>query len=405
MSVLLTARGLPVTTTAPELALAIHACEEQVLDYGSQAAALFEALPLDPTCGLAQGYAAVLHLFRLTREGQVRARKAARLALKYAGETPRESALIAAIAAWARDDLPGAIVALDRWTRIDPTDLFAVKLLQHLLFAGGRAGDMLTAISRSAAALPREPRVLGMLAFAQDQTGGHREAERTARMAVEIAPDPWAHHALAHALDAQGRDAEGRAWMRAHADAWAGCTSFLYTHNWWHAALFHLALDDHDGAMALYRERVWAMRKDYAQDQINAISLLARLELAGVEVGDTWADVAVWIAPRRTDAVDGFLDLHYAYALARAGDDDGVSDLIGARRERETTCPTRRIARIAVEGVAAFGAGDKATAASKLGSVATRLALLGGSTVQRRLFGAMLADAQRACSSPVDLAA
>lgn len=405
MIALLTPRGLPVSTGSAALALAVHDFEEQVLDYGARAAALLDALPLDPACGLAQAYAAALHLFRLTRDGQERARPLAKAAGGLRATTPRERALIAAIARWAIDDIAGAIALLDDWTATEPTDLFAAKLLQHLLFSTGRTRDMLESIGRAAAAAPGEPRVLGMLAFAQDQTGNHGQAERTARAAVAIAPDPWAHHALAHALDAQGRDAEGCAWMRAHADAWANCTSFLYTHNWWHAALFHLALGDHDGALALYHERVWAVRKDYVQDQINAVSLLARLELAGVDVGERWADIAAWVGPRRNDAVDGFLDLHYAYALARAGDRDGVGDLIGARRGCESGCPTRRVARIAVEGVAAYAAGDKAGAASKLGAVAAKLGALGGSTVQRRLFMGMLADARGEAPAALGLAA
>ena len=65
----------------------------------------------------------------------------------------------------------------------------------------------------------------------------------------------------------------------------------MYTHNWWHLALFLIDLDRGDEALALYDARVGRV-EGFSEDQINAVSLLARLELRGVDVGDRWADVA-----------------------------------------------------------------------------------------------------------------
>ncbi|MYL99877.1 tetratricopeptide repeat protein [Novosphingobium sp. FGD1] len=396
MTVVLTPRGLPVTTCSAALADALHCFEEEVLDYGSQAAALFDALPLDPECALATSYAAALHLFRGTRDGHDRASPLAANALNLAAGSVRETQLTVAIERWAAGDVASATAILAAWVSQEPTDLFAGKLLQHLLFSTGNVAAMLESMTPIAAAVPREPRVLGMLAFALDQTGLTREAEGAARAALEIAPDPWAHHALAHVLDAERRYEEGQAWMRAHSGAWANCTSFLYTHNWWHAALFHLALGDTEGALALYHDRIWAVRKDYVQDQVNAVSLLARLELAGVDVDDRWEDVATYIRPRRADALDGFLDLHYAYALARSGDRQAVDELLAALAHAAASGQrSRRIALDAADGLASFAFGDHVRASQRLGAVAKDLHLLGGSTVQRRLFGTIL-DCARA---------
>ena len=98
----------------------------------------------------------------------------------------------------------------------------------------------------------------------------------------------------------------------------------MYTHNWWHAALFRLDMDDAAASLALFDTRVWGVRKTYVQDQVNAVSLLSRLELRGVDVGDRWTDVAAHVLPRIHDRQNAFLDLHYLYALARAGEIDAV---------------------------------------------------------------------------------
>lgn len=74
----------------------------------------------------------------------------------------------------------------------------------------------------------------------------------------------------------------------------------MVTHNWWHTALFALALGDTATVLRMYDERVWGVEKSYSQDQINAISLLARLELVGVDVGQRWQDLGRYLAPRPT---------------------------------------------------------------------------------------------------------
>src|ERR1700755_3349121 len=64
--------------------------------------------------------------------------------------------------------------------------------------------------------------------------------------------DPWAHHAVAHCLEARGRLTDGVAFLQSMSDTWESCNSFMYTHNWWHLALFLIDLDRGDEALALY---------------------------------------------------------------------------------------------------------------------------------------------------------
>lgn len=396
---------IAITGRVPGAIARVRGFEQAVLRYHRDAALIVDAPAMDPACPLAHAYAALVQILRHSREGLARAAPL----IAHARTLPasrREALLIAAIGAWQAEDLPAARAPLDRLVTALPEDLFAAKLLQLLFFAEGDAASMRAVIERVLPAHADSAAAHGMHAFALDQTDQPRAAERAARHALALGPDPWAHHALAHVMDRQGRHAEGRDWMHAYALDWAGCSSFLYTHAWWHAALFHLALGDHDGALELYRTRVWTMRKDYAQDQINAISLLARLELAGVDVGDRWAEIAGHIAPRAGDAVDGFLDLHYAYALARAGDDQGVAALLSQACAGDVAGAPhwRRIMPAAAGGLVAFARGRHDEAWRLLAPVQPSLRLLGGSTVQRDLFRRVMLAA-RAGVGAAELAA
>lgn len=392
-----TPRGLAISTRSDAAVAAIHRFEETVLDYGCDGAAILEAVAADPDCAVASALAATAQLFKSTRDGVEAARPLVAAALAGRADTGSEAMLIRAVAAWADGDLESARDHLRNLVGAYPRHLFAAKLLHYLQLAIGDVTGMLRTANAIIVHHPRDARAHAMHAFALDQNGRHEAAERAAHRALAIAPDPWAHHAVAHAMDATHRFAEGRRWMYANADSWSRCSSFLFTHNWWHAALFHIATGDHDGALGLFDQHVWTRRRDYAQDQINAISLLARLELAGVGVGDRWEDIVARVTPRSTDAVDTFLDVHYAYALARAGDDSAIGNLLAAldAAALDSWSPRRLATASAAAGIAAAARGRPADAARLLGAAEPHFHSIGGSSVQRQLLTMTLAAARR----------
>ncbi|MCA3256211.1 MAG: tetratricopeptide repeat protein, partial [Alphaproteobacteria bacterium] len=297
--------GIAYSTDAPVALAAIDAFEDELLIYGNGAAVIFDAPRADP--GLAAGHAlaAAAHLFTMSPAGTARARAILDETAPLAARTSlRERLLVAAIRAWADNRLDAALDLHLEIAAHWPRDLLSAKIaVFHQLNRGDFAG-MVRLTGRLADANPDRPTTLGMHAFALEQTGAANAAEAAGRTAAAAGFDPWAQHAVAHVMDSAGRHAEGADWMAGYADGWGRCSSFLRTHNWWHLALFRLDLDDAAGALALYDAHVWGVRKDYAQDQINAVSLLARLELRGVDVGARWQDVADFLEPRTGDHIN-----------------------------------------------------------------------------------------------------
>jgi hypothetical protein len=387
--------GLPVSTDSPHIAGAIDAVTLELLRYGSGAASFFPAREDDPGCASASAICAALHLFTMTRTGFHRAAPFLAAARRSRGcATERERMFVDAIFAWADEDYPAAIAAHREIARRWPEDLLSAKIGQfHQLNRGDFAG-MLALVQDILPAHAGALFVHGMYAFALEQCGDAKGAEGEGRLACSLGFDPWAQHAVAHVLDSTGRAAAGRAWLSAHAGGWDDCSSFLYTHNWWHLALFHLELDEGEAALSLMDDHVWARRRDYCQDQINAISLLARLELRGVDVGSRWESIAALLDGRTGDHINGFLDLHYLYALARSGRDDHVAGALCSLREKalqadgawQSTMPS------AAEGVVAHARGHHGSAAGLLRSALPGLAELGGSNTQRDLFELLYLD-------------
>lgn len=311
----------------------------------------------------------------------------------------REAALAEVLEAWIADDIDRVVATLDRVVADHPRDLGSLKLLHYHLFNRGDFPAMLRVARAVVVADPALPYAHGMLAFAYEQLHLLDHAEAAARRALEIVPeDPWAEHAIAHVALTQGRIDEGAALLESWAPAWAPLNSFIVTHLWWHLALFYLSQGRDADALAAYDDHVWSHAKDYSQDQIGAVSLLARLELAGIDVGHRWQELGDYLAVRADDVVQPFLSVQYLYGLARAGraEADGLLAAIGQASQQgpeHSRAVWHDAARPLAEGLMAHARGQFDLASARLSEALPRLVRLGGSHAQRDLFDQLLLDA------------
>ena len=89
-------------------------------------------------------------------------------------------------------------------------------------------------------------------------------------------------------------------------------------HNWWHAALFHLDLDNVERVLAIYDTAI--RPGDQVQLEMVDAASLRRMHLRGIDVGDRWRSIAD--AYERTDEPGfyAFNDMHamMAYGAAAA---------------------------------------------------------------------------------------
>ena len=390
---------LPVSLQDPSSLAGVHGFIEGFLGYEPR---ILDVLPCaeQDSSALVQAYAAALHMFSESREGPAGARvHLARARAAQLEATPREQDVLHAVSAWVNGDLHQAMDTLAAVVRAHPRDLASLKLAQYLAFNLGDSPAMLRMALPARAAAADIAWTHGMLAFAFEQCHRLDEAETAAHQALALrADEPWAQHAIAHIELTRGRLQQGAEFLQACSAGWHRLTSFMRTHNWWHLAVFLLELGDDAAVLKLYDEQVWGVEKTYTQDQINAVSLLARLELAGVDVGSRWLELAPWIEPHAADQVQPFLDLQYLYGLARA-EHPQAQTLLQRIEDFAPTAPEaareswQRVAVPAARGLWAHAQGRWREAADALELALPRLVSIGGSHAQRDLFEQIHLDA------------
>lgn len=323
---------------------------------------------------------------------------------------PREAGHCAAIEALTQGRWQVGIAALDRVLADQPLDLLALQVEHIFNFLVGDARNLRDGVARVKAAWSREipgyHAVLGMHAFGLEECGDYPRAEREGRNAIELNPlDAWAHHAVTHVLEMQGRVDEGIAWMTSRASDWS-TDNFFAIHNWWHLALFLLDRGEQAPVLALYDRRIRGTQSRVVLDLVDASALLWRLFLRGVEVGPRSAELAEAWAPMTRDGLYAFNDVHAAMAVILAGQEDRVADLLAtmerqaARNEAEENLTnitmTRDIGLPVVRALRSFARGDHRRAIELLGRVRPIAQRFGGSHAQRDLLDqTLLVAAQR----------
>ncbi|NBC13391.1 MAG: tetratricopeptide repeat protein [Gammaproteobacteria bacterium] len=315
----------------------------------------------------------------------------------------REASHVAALEKLIANQWTEGAVALDHHNIRYPHDMVALQAGHLSDFFRANARNLRDRITRVlpywTEDRPGYPIVLGFLAFGMEESGDYARAEAAGREAVARQPlDCWAHHAVAHVMEMQGRAADGVAWMQAREPHWSGDDNFFKVHNWWHKAVFHLDLGEIETVLALYDAQV---RKDFsavAVDMVDASALLWRLHSAGHDVGRRWDELAACWDAHADGRLYPFNDWHAAMAYLGAGRDGEVDRLIGLHRDGdargdETGVWARRTGLPLLEGFRAFARGAYAEAVEKLHPARFIANSFGGSHAQRDVIDWTLAEA------------
>ena len=389
------------TEALPAYEGALHAFNMYQGDPMALLATAIEAAP-----SFAMAHILKAHLLALATEPEATALAKSTVELvKTLQLNEREASHVAALDLIISGQWTAAAIALDRHSMRFPYDLVALQVGHLADFFRANARDMRDRIARTlpkwSTETPGHSIVLGFYAFGLEETGDYGRAEEIGRRAVELQPlDCWAHHAVAHVMEMQGRAEDGIGWMMAREPHWAGDANFFKVHNWWHKALYHLELGQVWDVLALYDGPIRKDRSAIALELVDASALLWRLHLAGHDVGDRWTELAAAWHAHADGRTYPFNDWHAVMAYLGAGRIKDVARLAKAYheacgREREVADWGRRTAVPLIEGFSAFWHGDYATAVTHLHGARFIANSFGGSHAQRDIIDWTLIEAAR----------
>lgn len=330
------------------------------------------------------------------------ASETAQTALRAGGATQREHLWCDALRDWLAGKPSHAIDRMEAALRLNPADTISMKLSHGIRFILGDHVGMRQSVEAVINAHDEDHGLrgyaLGCLAFAMEETGSYDEAERYGLMGLNYASDDaWGLHAVAHVYDMTHRPTNGIALIDDNLDAWGHCNNFRF-HVWWHKALLHLDQGDTAQVLALYDTKIRSEKTDDYRDFSNASSLLVRLELEDVDVGDRWAELADLAEARTGDGCLTFADLHYMLALVGDNRADAATRLTA--RIAQDAAAKGEVARVmrdpgvaVTKGLSAFSDGQYGQAFAQLSAAHPRFQTMGGSHAQRDVFERMTIEA------------
>lgn len=309
--------------------------------------------------------------------------------------------MVDALAAWLDGKPSHAARICDEIATRFSGDAFAMKLAQAIRFLYGDTAGMRASaealVGRFGDLHPHAGYTKGLYAFACEETGDYALAEAAGRNALELAADDaWALHAVAHVHEMRGQPRAGRDWLRPRQGSFSHCTTFRH-HVWWHYALFELELGNIPAVLDLYDREIRHEQTDDYRDIANAVSLLARLEGEGVNVGPRWDELAAIAERRIEDGCVVFADLHYLMALLASGRNDAADRLIERMSQASDGTEFGAIAAgtgaTAGGGLAALSRGNHEDAFRRLANAHAEMIKIGGSHAQRDVFERLTIDA------------
>jgi hypothetical protein len=238
-----------------------------------------------------------------------------------------------------------------------------------------------------------------MVCMGLEEVGEYDRAEQIGKRGAELEPnDLWSIHSVAHVLEAQGRLDDGIKWMQRPDAYWDGRNASRH-HLWWHEALFMFDAADYERTLAYYDDRLAPGNAlpGYLE-MSNCSSLLFRLDVAGQDCRDRWAELVKSSRHLVEDRALTFSDVHMIVALTMAKEGTALNQLakdLSAYSVSGATFDQEAASRLSVplaKAMASRLTGDAQNATDTLLDARFDFQYMGGSIAQREMLDILLID-------------
>jgi hypothetical protein len=401
--------GQPLTSSHHESADRFDTAVGSLLGFRDDVVDAWEATVVDDA-GFAMGHIGRAYLRCLSSEGPDAAE--ARVILDQLGDgaglTDRERRHLGAARAYAEGDLYGAAERLSVLSVEYPRDALALVVGHQLDFFCGDAAGLRDRIARSLLSWDHHDPwfgfLLGMHAFGLEECGLYAKAETVGMRALEMEPsDVWAHHAVLHVHEMEGRFRTGLRFAEERRAYWEE-GNFFVPHNAWHTALFHLEEDNTAAALEVYDRVIHNTESaKIALEMLDAAALLWRLHLSDLDVGARWEPLAdAWAEKVEEPPWYVFNDMHATMSLVAAGrlaDARAVVDRLERYVKGETRLSLANVSMTTEVGlpvcsaILAFGEGRYGDVVRLLHPIRKIVYRFGGSHAQRDAVARTLLEA------------
>ncbi|MFV1989552.1 MAG: tetratricopeptide repeat protein [Acidimicrobiales bacterium] len=287
----------------------------------------------------------------------------------------------------------------ERWEELasDSHDLAAIRFAHEMYLHVGDAERRLRASTTALAGWSQEhPNwafIAGQHSFALEEVGQYAQAEQVGWQALERDPlDLWALHALAHVYESTDNQPAALDLLRSRQPTWTTQDVFS-VHIWWHLALRLMVDAEFDEVLAIHDRLAATVTTAFHYSDL--ASMLWRLELLGVDVGDRWDAVAEAYATLPERHTTGFLDLHAALAFARRPDHAEAPIFFAGVAPSHANDPSEngeifRTVVVPMTEAIRLGDTDPRAARGLFTSIGPRLHRIGGSNAQRQVLSLTL---------------
>uniref|UniRef100_A0A8D0N870 Tetratricopeptide repeat protein 38 n=1 Tax=Sus scrofa TaxID=9823 RepID=A0A8D0N870_PIG len=404
--------GLPLSTTSNEACKLFDATLTQYVKWtndqslGGIEGCLSKLKAADPTFAMGHAIANGLVLIgtgnsvRLDRELDLAVAKMVEIS-KTQPLTQREQLHVAAVETFAKGNFPKAC---DLWEQIlqdHPTDMLALKFSHDAYFYLGYQEQMRDSVARVypfwTPDIPLSSYVKGIYSFGLMETNFYDRAEKLAKEALSIDPtDAWSVHTIAHIHEMKAEVQDGLEFMQHSETHWKE-SDMLACHNYWHWALY------------LIEKILPSLRASGAMlDVVDSCSMLYRLQMEGVSVGERWQDVLAVTRKHSRDHILLFNDAHFLMASLGARDPQTTQELLTTLQDASESpgenCQhllARDVGLPLCQALVEAQNGNPDRVVELLLPIRYRLVQIGGSNAQRDVFNQLLIHAALNCSSGV----